>query len=131
MPEVKPITNQKSSGRCWIFALLNVIRQQCHTVFNVEDLEFSQTHLFFYDKIERSHYLLKAFVEIAKLGEDLDGRLFMFILHNPLDDGGQWSMLVNLVEKYGLMPKARHNDAFSSTNSRHMTSILNNKVVLC
>ena len=127
---MKPITNQKSSGRCWIFALLNVIRQQCSATFNVDELEFSQTYLFFHDKIERANYLLRTFVEIAKQGEEIDGRLFMFLLHNPLDDGGQWSMLVNLVEKYGLMPKSSHSDAFASTSSRHMNSILNHKVKL-
>lgn len=125
---MKPVTSQKSSGRCWIFALLNVIRQQCHESFNMEELEFSQTYLFFYDKLERSNYLLRKYVEISKLGEEIDGRLFMFLLHNPLDDGGQWSMLVNLIEKYGILPKSIHSEAFSSTNSRQMTSILNHKV---
>ena len=91
-------------------------------------MEFSQTYLFFYDKIERANYMLRTFVEIAKLGEEIDGRLFMFFLRNPLDDGGQWSMLVNLVEKYGLMPKSNHSEAFSSTCSRHMNSLLNFKV---
>ena len=127
---MKPVTNQKSSGRCWIFALLNVIRQQCSASFNVDELEFSQTYLFYYDKLERANYLLRTFVDVAKSGEKIDGRLFMFLLHNPLDDGGQWSMLLNLIEKYGLMPKSIHSDAFSSTNSRQMSSILNDKVAL-
>ena len=122
------MTNQKSSGRCWIFALLNVIRQQSQSIFNVEELEFSQTHLFFFDKIERSHFLLKTYADLAKVGEELDGRLLMFLLSNPLEDGGQWSMLVNLVEKYGIMPKGCFSDAYSSTNSRAFVSMLNNKV---
>lgn len=107
-----------------------MIRQQCHGAFEMDELEFSQTHLFFYDKIERSHFLLKTFVDIAKAHEEIDGRLFMFLMKNPVDDGGQWSMLVNLVEKYGLMPKSNHSDAFSSTSSRQLGSILNDKVFL-
>ncbi len=106
------------------------MRQQCQSLFNVEELEFSQTHLFFYDKIERFHYFLRVFVELAKKGEEIDGRLLMFLLHNPMEDGGQWSMLVNLVEKYGLMPKTAHSEAFSSTNSRSMNTLLNNKVCI-
>ena len=127
---MKPVTHQRNSGRCWIFAILNVIRQQIAPYFSVEELEFSQSYLFFHDKIERCFYFLNVFVELAKKGEDIDGRLFMFLLHNPMEDGGQWSMLVNLIEKYGIMPKAVYTDAFSSTNSRHMNYILNQKVRL-
>ena len=125
---MKPVTNQKSSGRCWIFALLNVMRQQCQNHFNVEELEFSQTHLFFYDKIERCHSFLRIFLNLATKGEATDGRLLMFLLHNPMEDGGQWSMLVNLVEKYGLVPKTAYSEAYSSTNSRSLNTILNHKV---
>lgn len=69
-------------------------------------------------------------MELAKKGEETDGRILMFLLHNPMEDGGQWGMLVNLVEKYGLMPKSAFSDAYTSTNTRKMNSILNHKVSL-
>lgn len=77
----KPITNQKSSGRCWIFACLNVIRIPFMKHFNLEEFEFSQSYLFFWDKIERCNYMLNNIVKTAKLGEPVDGRLVSFILH--------------------------------------------------
>ena len=57
--EVKPVTNQKSSGRCWLFAALNVARQPFVKHYNLEDFEFSQAHLFYWDKIERANYFLQ------------------------------------------------------------------------
>lgn len=126
--EGKPMTNQKSSGRCWIFACLNVLRVPVAKHFKLEEMEFSQSYLFFWDKLERSSYLLDMFVEIAKKGEAPDGRLLSHLLHNPLDDGGQWDMLVNLVEKYGVVPKAYFPDAHSAEASIRMDRMVNNKI---
>ena len=128
MTEVKPVTNQKSSGRCWIFALLNVIRQKVSEKLNLEELEFSQQYLFFWDKIERCYFFINTFEELARKGEKPDSRLMMFLLSNPMEDGGQWGMLVNLVEKYGVMPKAVWPDTVSAVKSRQMNQILNTKV---
>lgn len=126
--EVKPMTNQKSSGRCWFFALLNCVRQKFVQTMNLDEMEFSQQYLFFWDKIERSYYFLNSYVELAKKNEDPDSRLMMYLLSNPMNDGGQWEMLVNLVEKYGLIPKSVWPDSTSAVSSRRMNAILNNKV---
>jgi bleomycin hydrolase len=79
-------------------------------------------------QIERFHYLLNVYVETAKRGEPVDGRLVQHLLHNPSEDGGQWQMLVNLVEKYGVVPKSCFPDTWSSENSRQLLLITNNKV---
>lgn len=78
--EGKPLTNQKVSGRCWIFAALNVMRLPFIKQLNVEEFEFSQAHLFFWDKIERANHFLNSIVEIAKRNEPVDGRLMAFLL---------------------------------------------------
>ncbi|XP_028400586.1 bleomycin hydrolase-like [Dendronephthya gigantea] len=126
-PEVKPVTNQKSSGRCWIFALLNAVRQQFVRRKNIESFEFSQTFLFFWDKIERANYLLNAYEEVART-DGADSRTMMFLMTDPSCDGGQWHMLVNLVTKYGLVPKSAWPDVHSATSSRRMNSIINTKM---
>nr|XP_027228842.1 uncharacterized protein LOC113820697 [Penaeus vannamei] len=97
--EGRPVTNQKSSGRCWIFACLNVMRIPFMKACNIDEFEFSQAYLFFWDKIERCNYFLNKMVECAKRGEEVEGRLVSFLLHDPISDGGQWDMLVNLITK--------------------------------
>lgn len=126
--EVKPVTNQRASGRCWIFAFLNAIRQKFVQHFNLEDFEFSQQFLYFWDRIERSYFFINTYEELARKGEEPDGRLMMFLLSNPLNDGGQWDMLINLVEKYGLVPKAVWPEAFTSNRSMRLRRIINHKV---
>ncbi|KAM8975949.1 bleomycin hydrolase [Pelodytes ibericus] len=126
--EGKPVTNQKNSGRCWIFSCLNVIRLPFMKKFNIEEFEFSQSYLFFWDKVERCHYFLNAFIETAKLEEPTDGRLLQFLLSNPCNDGGQWDMLVNLIEKYGIVPKKCFPESHSSEATRRMNDVLNHKM---
>ncbi|XP_069801742.1 bleomycin hydrolase [Dendropsophus ebraccatus] len=126
--EGKPVTNQKNSGRCWIFSCLNVMRLPFIKKFNLEEFEFSQPHLFFWDKVERCNYFLNAFVETAHQNEPIDGRLMQFLLSNPSNDGGQWDMLVNLIEKYGVIPKKCFPESHTSEATRRMNDILNHKM---
>jgi len=126
--EGKPVTNQKNSGRCWIFALLNAIRMPFMKQYNLDEFEFSQSHLFFWDKIERCNFFLKTIVEISKRGEAVDGRLFSFILQDPTSDGGQWDMLVNLITRYGVMPKKCFPESYNCESSMRMNSILKSKL---
>jgi len=79
-------------------------------------------------QVERFHYKLKVFVETARRGEPVDGRLVQHLLSNPSEDGGQWQMLVSLVNKYGVVPKKCFAEAWSSENSRRLCIITNNKV---
>lgn len=128
--EVKPITNQKSSGRCWIFACLNAMRIPFIKEKTMEDFEFSQGYLFFWDKIERSNYFLNAIADSYRRTpkEEVGGRLVSFLLGNPICDGGQWDMVVNLVEKHGVMPKKCFPETWSCESSGRMNAILKSKL---
>ena len=97
------ITNQKSSGRCWLFSALNTLRYEMMHRYDLENFELSQNYLFFYDKLERSNYFLENILKL--LNEPLEGRLMHFLLRDPVGDGGQWDMFANLVRKYGVVPK--------------------------
>lgn len=79
--EGKPVTNQRKSGRCWLFAALNCIRVPFVEKFNLDEFEFSQGYLFYWDKIERCHYFLNNIIETASRGEEVTGRLVSFLLH--------------------------------------------------
>lgn len=129
--EGKPVTNQKSSGRCWLFAALNVIRVPFIKHYNLEEFEFSQSYLFYCDKISRCHHFLSTIVETARRGEEIDGRLMTFLLYDPTCDGGQWDMLTNLIKNFGLMPKKHFPESFSSEASGRLNAILKSKVCKC
>ncbi|KAK3084642.1 hypothetical protein FSP39_016734 [Pinctada imbricata] len=126
--EGKPMTNQKASGRCWIFACLNVMRQSFMKAFKVDDFEFSQNHLFFWDKMERANYNLDSYIQCARQGETAGSRLVHHLLINPAEDGGQWDMLINVIEKHGVMPKSCFTEAQSAESSRRMCGLINNKM---
>lgn len=126
--EGKPMTNQKSSGRCWIFACMNCMRVPVMKKLEIDEFELSQNYLFFWDKVERMNYLLHAFVDTARRKEAVDGRLLQHLLKNPSEDGGQWSMLVNVIEKHGVMPKACFLEAWSAENTRRLNLTINTKM---
>lgn len=117
------ITNQKNSGRCWMFAGLNVLRINFIKKFNLQkDFEFSQTHLFFYDKLERANTFLNTI--ITNINKPIDDRYMRHILDDPLGDGGYWHTFANLVHKYGLVPKSVYPETHHSSNSSRMNFIL-------
>ena len=116
------VTDQKHSGRCWLFAALNTFRYEVIRNMNLEDFELSQNYLFFYDKLERANYYLENMIRIA--GEPADGRLFSFLNRAPLEDGGQWDMMANLVRKYGVVPKSAYPDGANSVQSRDFDQYL-------
>lgn len=112
------VTNQKRSGRCWMFAGLNLFRPGAMKQMKLKDFEFSQNYTFFWDKFERSNYFLEAIIETA--AQPVDDRVVAWLLSHPLDDGGQWNMFVNIVKKYGVVPKSVMPETQSSGNTRHM-----------
>lgn len=120
------VTNQKKSGRCWLFAGLNLLRVGTMKKLGLKSFEFSQSYLMFWDKIERANYFLEAI--IATADRDLDDRTVAFLLSQPVEDGGQWTMFVNLVKKHGLVPKACMPETESSSNSPRMNAILRQKL---
>ncbi|XP_052798566.1 bleomycin hydrolase-like isoform X1 [Mya arenaria] len=126
--EGTPMTDQQHSGRCWIFACLNIMRIPFMKKYKLDSFEFSQTYVYFWDKVERAHYLLNVFVACARKGEAYDGRLVTHLLKNPSEDGGQWDMLTGLIEKYGIVPKVCFPEAWSAENSNRICRVLNNRL---
>ena len=90
------VTNQARSGRCWMFAGLNMFRAESKDVLNVKEFEFSQNYLMFWDKIERANFLLEAIIDTAD--QPVDDRTVAWLLQRGIEDGGQWDMFVNVVK---------------------------------
>ena len=117
------VSDQKASGRCWMFAALNTFRHKMIAGFQLEDFELSQAHTFFWDKYEKSNWFLEQV--IATANQELTSRKVKFLLDTPQQDGGQWDMVVSLFEKYGVVPKSVYPESISSSNSRELNQILN------
>ena len=120
------ITSQEKSGRCWMFAGLNLFRSVVVKKLNVEDFEFSQNYPMFFDKLEKANYFLESI--LRTLDEDIYSRIIMWLLNDPLQDGGQWDMFVNLVNKYGAVPKSIMPETFHSSNSGLMNQLLSSRL---
>lgn len=120
------ITNQKSSGRCWMFAALNCLRFDIMQKLNLETFELSQNYTLFYDKLEKCNYFLESILET--LDEPTSGRLISHLLRDPLGDGGQWDMMSNLIEKYGIVPKNAMPETVSSSATGEMASVMTEKL---
>ena len=124
-----PVTNQKSSGRCWGFAGLNLLRLEIAKNYNLSNFEFSQNYFMFWDKLEKANYFLENILKT--LDQNYDSRLMMHLLQAPVQDGGQWDMFVNLIEKYGLVPKSVMPETNHSSKSSMMNYFLTHKLREC
>jgi bleomycin hydrolase len=120
--KIKGITNQKQSGRCWLFAGLNVLRPAVIKKYKLEKFELSQNYLAFWDKMEKANTFLERIIEFA--GRDLMDRELVFILRDPITDGGYWENVVNLIDKYGVVPK----EVMLETNSSDNTTLMNDLI---
>ena len=114
-------TNQKSSGRCWGFAGLNLFRIYLGRKHNLRDFQFSQSYFMFWDKLEKSNYFLESIIKTTD--EDWNSRLLMHLLANPIQDGGQWDMWVNLVEKYGVVPQSEMPESYSYSLDQNLVAL--------
>lgn len=114
--------DQKQSGRCWLFAALNLLRAGARTKLGVKNFEFSQNHAMYWDKIERANYFLEDIIDLA--ANRADDRTVMYLLEHVLDDGGQWNMEVAIFEKHGAVPKALMPETESSSNTSRMNASL-------
>jgi bleomycin hydrolase len=120
------VTDQKQTGRCWMFAGLNLLRFAARQKLGVKEFEFSQNYLMFWDKVERANYFFEAIIESAD--REVGDRNVAFLLDGPLSDGGQWNMFINLVKKHGLVPKSLMPETDSSSHSRRMNALLRGKL---
>lgn len=120
------VSNQKQSGRCWMFAALNTFRHKMLNDFNLKEFELSQNHTFFWDKYEKANYFYENI--LATANEPLTSRKVAFLLQTPQQDGGQWDMIVSIFQKYGVVPKTVMPESSNSSNSRDLNNYLNKKL---
>ena len=124
IPQVS-CSNQKSTGRCWIFAAMNMLRRPVIKEYKLpESFEFSQSYIFFFDKLERMNYNLMLIEKFKSLNNTVDNRLVQHILKDPFGDGGQWIMFSNIANKYGLVPKEVYPESVHSSNSAGVNIVL-------
>lgn len=121
-----PVTNQMRSGRCWLFAGLNTFRYIAMEKMNLEAFEFSQNYPMFWDKFEKANYFLESI--LSTLDEATNSRLIMHLVKDPIQDGGQWDMFVNIIKKYGVVPKTVMPETESSGNTGAMDAMLSAKL---
>ena len=116
------VTNQKRSGRCWLFAGLNLVRPGAARQMGLKDFEFSQNHLLFWDKLEKANHWLEAVITLAD--RDVDDRTVAHLMASPTEDGGQWNMFVALVRKHGLVPQSVMPETASSGATHQLNTRL-------
>ncbi len=120
------ITAQKQSGRCWLFASMNMMREIVAKHCNMEKFELSGNYLAFWDKFEKINFFLESIIDSVDL--EISDRTVDWILSSGLSDGGQWDMMVSLIQKYGIVPASVMPETFQSNSTRNMSQILNMKL---
>ena len=125
--ESKAITDQKSSGRCWMFTGMNVLRNKAIRQHNLPaDFQFSQAYTFFYDQLEKSNLFLQAIIDTYK--KPLDDQEVDWLFKNPLSDGGQFTGIANLIDKYGLVPAEAMPETYNTNNTSSISSLIQLKL---
>ena len=115
-------TQQGASGRCWLFSGLNLFRVDSMKKLNMRQFEYSQSYMMFWDKVERANFVLESVIETAD--RPVDDRIVQHLMLAPVEDAGQWDMFVNLVDRYGVVPKEAMPETESSGNTRQMNNML-------
>ena len=124
--KTKGITDQKSSGRCWLFTGLNVLRAKMIDKYELPGMEFSQNYLFFYDQLEKANLFLQGVIDTKDL--PFEDRKVDWLFSNPLSDGGQFTGVSNLITKYGLVPAEAMPETYQSDNTSQMANLLKLKL---
>ena len=121
------IHNQKSSGRCWMFSGLNVLRANFAKAHDdTMQVEFSQAYLFFYDQLEKANLMLQGVIDCAH--KPIDDQRVQFFFQHPINDGGTFCGVSDLAEKYGLVPMAVMPETYSSDNTSRMQRLVSSKL---
>ena len=122
----KGITDQKSSGRCWLFTGLNVMRAKVLARYGFPAFEFSEIYPFFWDQLEKSNLFLQGIIDTAK--SPLEDPTVEWLLKHPLSDGGTFTGVADIVSKYGLVPKSAMPETNSSENTARMAALISLKL---
>ena len=120
------ITDQKSSGRCWMFSGMNVLRANFAKRTDSLRVEFSQAYLFFYDQLEKANLFLQGVIDTGK--KPIDDQRVQFFFKNPINDGGTFCGVADLTEKYGLVPKQVMPESYSSDNTSKMARLISSRL---
>jgi len=120
------ITNQKSSGRCWMFSGLNVLRANFAKRTDSLTVTLSQDYLFFYDQLEKANLMLQGVIDTGK--KPIDDLRVQFFFHHPLNDGGTFCGVADLTEKYGLVPTEVQPETYSAENTSRMSRLISSKL---
>ena len=125
--ELPIVTNQKKSGRCWMFSALSILSLEIKKNLKIKELELSESYLMFYDKLEKCNTIFS--YVIKNINEPSDSRLFRYILNlSGENDGNCWHSFIKLVKKYGICPKDVMGETYDSSNSDKMNQIISNIV---
>lgn len=122
----KGITDQQSSGRCWLFTGMNVMRSKMIKDYNLGAFQFSQSYSFFYDQLEKSNLFLQAVIDNAK--KPMSDKLVEWLFQHPLSDGGTFCGVVDVVSKYGIVPADVMPESFSANNTAKMAELISLKL---
>ncbi|OYT17145.1 MAG: aminopeptidase [Bacteroidetes bacterium 4572_77] len=124
--ETKGISNQNKSGRCWMYTGLNVLRAKVIEKYDLDEFHFSHSYLYFYDQLEKANLFYNGMIETAFL--PLNDRKVEWLLKNPLSDGGQWTGVVDLINKYGIVPETAMPETYQSKNTAMMSKLIKRKM---
>lgn len=122
----KGITDQKSSGRCWLFTALNVLRSDMINRYGLGAFTFSQNYCFFYDQLEKSNLFLQSVIDNAS--KPMDDRLVEWLFKNPLSDGGTFCGAADIIMKYGLVPAEVMPETYSANKTGTYSTLLKTKL---
>jgi Aminopeptidase C len=123
---VSGITNQYSSGRCWMFTSMNALRPSVMEKYNISEFDFSHNYNYFWDMLEKSNLFLENIKKTAN--KDMDDRGVVFYFSSPVGDGGVWNLFYNLGEKYGVVPQSVMPETEHSNNTSQMVRIINERL---
>ena len=123
------ITNQFNTGRCWLFSFTNILRNDLIKEYNLpENFTLSNTHLFFYDKLEKCNYFIDNVLNT--LEKEFDSELIKYLIKDPITDGGNWHMAINLINKYGILPESNMRESYQSANSKYLNYFLKDNLLI-
>lgn len=120
------ITDQKSSGRCWLFTGLNVLRSKMINRYGLGDFKFSQCYSFFYDQLEKSNLFLQSVIDAGR--KPMDDKLVEWLFKNPLSDGGQFTGVADIISKYGVVPEEVMPESYAANNTSRMNMLVSYKL---
>ena len=123
------ITNQLSSGRCWLFSFTNILRNDLIKQYKLpKKFTLSNTYLFFYDKLEKCNYFIDNVLNTLDI--PFDSKLIQYLIKDPITDGGNWHMAINLIKKYGIVPESNMRESKQSINTSHLNYFLKDNMMI-